>query len=109
MECSRLDKIDEQGVKHYTPKKPYDTLDEAIAQAKIYNRYNNTKLVAYKCKTCFKYHIGRNGKIITDKERNKLIQHNSTRFNKNTTKELTFEEGLQNVKIVGFIDLTNIK
>jgi hypothetical protein len=29
------------------------------------------KVVAYKCKTCYKFHVGRNGNTITDKEKQK--------------------------------------
>jgi hypothetical protein len=30
------------------------------------------KLVSYKCKECFKFHIGRNGSLIKDKDKPKM-------------------------------------
>jgi hypothetical protein len=73
MECVTLDRYDEAGNPIYKPKVKYDTLDAAIAVAKIENAKNEhtEKVVAYKCKVCFKYHTGRNGKLLTDKERDK--------------------------------------
>jgi hypothetical protein len=43
-----------------SPKKSYDTDNEAIRVAKFINEKNpdtNTKLVAYKCSNCRKYHL----------------------------------------------------
>ena len=43
-----------------TPKKSYPTADIAIRAAKCVNDINlekPTKLVAYKCTYCFKYHL----------------------------------------------------
>ena len=73
MECVTIDKFDELGNPIYKSKVKYDTLDKAIAVAKFENAKNehNEKVVAYKCKVCFKYHIGRNGKPLSDKERDK--------------------------------------
>lgn len=47
-------------------KKKFNTLDEAIAEAKRINALPQTitKKVAYKCGICFKYHIGSNHKTI---------------------------------------------
>lgn len=87
-------------------KKAYDTLDEAIIQAKIINVSPNVteKNVPYKCTVCHKYHIGRNGKPITEKYRNKL---------KEEFKDMAWQkkrERLENAKfkIVGKIDLSKI-
>lgn len=76
MECLTLERYDESGKGVYKPKLKYKTLDDAIAAAKVANSKDKqlTKLVAYKCSVCFKYHIGRNGKTITDKVRNKNKQ-----------------------------------
>lgn len=43
----------------------YQTLEEAIAAAKIINSRDKQihKVVAYKCNTCFKYHIGKNSTL----------------------------------------------
>ena len=73
MKCSTA-YIDLDGIKKYKPKKSYDTLDKAISEAKRLNSLDKqvTKLVAYKCDHCYKYHIGRNGKILTDKEKLKF-------------------------------------
>lgn len=43
-----------------TPKKSYPNSDSAISAAKLVNEHNtekNTKLVAYKCDHCQKYHL----------------------------------------------------
>jgi hypothetical protein len=56
------------------PKKSFDTLDDAIKACKKINLrgHNIHKLVPYKCKICCKYHIGRNGKELTEKYINKI-------------------------------------
>ncbi len=73
MECLTLEKYDENGQPVYKPKKAYDTLDEAIEVAKFINSQDHVihKVVSYKCKKCFKYHVGRNGKELKEKERDK--------------------------------------
>jgi len=74
MNCATISHIDPDGTKHYKPKKVYDTLDKAINEAKRLNSLDKqlTKLVAYKCDHCYKYHIGRNGKTLSDKEKLKF-------------------------------------
>ncbi len=61
------------GTKIYKPKKKFNTLDEAIATAKIVNSKDHVihKVVAYKCISCHKYHIGRNGNELKEKDRTK--------------------------------------
>jgi hypothetical protein len=105
MECQTKEYINESGEWVMKPKHKFDTLDDAIKAAKIENSKPERihKVVAYKCNTCFKYHIGRNGKEISNKERLKLQKAGRK------PKPLTFQEKLANVKIVGFIDLTKIK
>lgn len=51
---------------HGFKKQKYETLDLAIAAAKKCNNQPKRihKMVAYKCKVCFKYHIGSNGKLL---------------------------------------------
>lgn len=42
------------------PKKSYDNSDTAIAAAKLINEHNSketSKLIAYKCTHCQKYHL----------------------------------------------------
>lgn len=77
MECKTFSHIDENGEKVFKSKKTYDTHDEAIAKCKKLNLADKqiNKLVSYKCKECCKYHIGRNGKPITDKYRNRIIKN----------------------------------
>lgn len=73
MECQRIDRYDEKGLPVYVPKKAFDTLEEAIAIAKIINSQDHVihKVVSYKCTVCHKFHVGRNGKELKDKERQK--------------------------------------
>ena len=105
MECQTKEYINENGEWVMKPKHKFDTLDDAIKAAKNENSKSERihKVVAYKCNSCFKYHIGRNGKEISNKERLKLQKSGRK------PKPLTFQEKLANVKIVGFIDLTKIK
>ena len=74
MECSTFSHINKEGRKVYKPKLAFNTLDDAIAECKKLNARPKqiTKLVSYKCKSCHKYHIGRNGKTLTDKYKDKL-------------------------------------
>jgi hypothetical protein len=64
--CKTFSHIDENGDKVWKNKKKFDTLDEAIKEAKRINNLNKTihKVVSYKCTVCYKYHIGRNGKLV---------------------------------------------
>lgn len=57
----------------YKSKQKFDSLDDAITKAKIINSkpYIIHKVVAYKCSKCHKYHVGRNGKELSDKVREK--------------------------------------
>ena len=108
MECSTLETYTENGTKVTKPKKQFKTLDAAIAVAKIENarpeRFN--KVVAYKCKTCFMYHIGRNGKEISHKEKTKLMQEMKIETDIKEAKE---RNRFNQIKVVGFIDLKKIK
>lgn len=73
MECTTLERYDEKMNPVYKPKRAFDTQDEAIEVAKFVNSQDHVihKVVPYRCKTCKKYHLGRNGKILKDKERQK--------------------------------------
>jgi len=102
--CEKIIVID--GVETTKKKKPYDSLDEAIVQCKIVNVQPKVieKVVPYKCTVCHKYHVGRNGKPITEKYRNKL---------KDEVKDMAWQkkrDRLNNVsfKFVGKIDLSKI-
>ena len=108
MQCTTLDRVEENGVMVMRPKKQFDTLDRAIAVAKIENAKPEHihKVVAYKCDTCHKYHVGRNGKVLTEKERSKRQQELSSAARE---KEAKREYALANLKVVGYIDLSKIK
>lgn len=56
------------------PKKVFNTNEEAITHCKKMNALpeRKFKIVPYKCKDCHKFHAGRNGNIITPKEKVKL-------------------------------------
>jgi len=91
----KTNSVDDLGNHTEKQKKPFRTLDGAIAHAKIMNSLEERteKVVAYKCKTCHKYHVGRNGNTIKDKDRVKI------------QKSL---ERPKSFKIVGKIDLSTI-
>lgn len=91
MTCNTLANISSE--EKYKLKKPYDTLDKAIAEAKRQNALDDhtQKLVGYKCTYCFKYHIGRNGKELSVKDKEKL------------KKEIKMNQ--KTIKIIGWIDL----
>lgn len=92
--CTTI-KIGEDGIPFEKPKRAFFTLDSAIAHAKLMNTREDRieKVVAYKCNTCFRYHVGRNGNTIKDKEKVKI--------QKSLEKPKTF-------KILGKIDLSTI-
>jgi len=73
MDCQTIESYDEENNPVYRPKKTFDTLDIAIINAKKVNCRDNVthKVVGYKCRICKKYHLGRNGSRVTDKERKK--------------------------------------
>ncbi len=74
MECTRLERYDENLEPVFRPKLKFETLELAIEHAKKVNSLDHVihKVVAYKCRKCYKYHVGRNGKELTEKERAKF-------------------------------------
>ena len=74
MQCKTIERYDENLNTIFKDKKKFDTLDEAISAAKKVNSKDNIihKVVGYKCNVCFKYHIGRNGSELKEKERIKF-------------------------------------
>jgi predicted CXXCH cytochrome family protein len=82
MECQTLESYDENHNPILKPKLKFETLDLAIKHAKKVNSLDHIihKVVAYKCKQCHKYHVGRNGKELTEKERNKFKKAKQNRF-----------------------------
>ena len=103
MTCDTLIRIDPDGRKIWKSKNAYNTQDEAILVAKQVNSQENRigKVVPYRCNYCNKYHLGRNGKEITEKYKNKLLNDPDVKIKKilNPKKEL---------KIVGWIDLSKV-
>ncbi len=95
MQCTRTVTINPDGSRNTQPKIAYDTLDEAIKAAKYVNSLPRTvtKHVAYKCKDCYKYHIGRNGKPITEKYLGHL-KRNDGIVRKTFKLETTYDEEL---------------
>lgn len=67
-------------------KKTFDTENEAIETARFLNTKQNTthKIVAYKCDTCGKWHVGNNGKRLFNDVRKKYQEKikNMKLFNK---------------------------
>lgn len=85
----------ENGIKIFKPKKKFTTDNDAIEAARIKNAdpFTIHKLVAYKCKSCNFWHIGRTNKVITDKEREKyqrLLKNNQPI--KHTSDEPNFKQ-----------------
>ena len=61
------------------PKKSYETEKEALKIARFLNTQENIihKMIAYKCSTCGKWHIGNNGSELAEEDRihyRKLLQ-----------------------------------
>jgi len=67
--CETLLYIEKDGTRVTKPKRKFETLEDAIKECKRINAKPQTihKVVSYKCKTCHKYHIGRNGKEVKKK------------------------------------------
>lgn len=64
--CETLVYIDKEGKRITRPKRKFNTMEEAIQECFRVNAKPQAihKVVPYKCRTCGKYHIGRNGKLI---------------------------------------------
>jgi len=77
MECDKIFE-NEKGELITTPKRKFSTIDEATIVAEYENsKFDRTyKVVTYKCKICYKYHIGRDGNKINDKERDNSSKKN---------------------------------
>lgn len=56
------------------PKKPFDTEKEALNVARYLNTQPNIihKMIAYKCSKCNKWHVGSNGNLLKDEDREKI-------------------------------------
>lgn len=77
MECHIISHIDEFGNYVYKEKQKFETMDEAISLAKFTNSKNGRglKVIAYKCKYCYNYHIGKNGNVDMKKEKYESSLH----------------------------------
>lgn len=55
------------------PKKGYKTEEEALTVARFLNTKDNVmhKMVAYKCIKCNMWHIGNNGRLLDNEDREK--------------------------------------
>ena len=112
--CNTLVRTEEDGTKVYKDKKKFESLDDAIEACKKVNAqpHRISKLVSYKCKCCHKYHIGRNGKTITKKYREKLVveQHVPTSEEIQERRRMVRAVDIEHAdfKIIGKIDLSKI-
>jgi len=109
MQCKTISGVDAVGRKVMKDKNSFDTLKEAIVACKNLNsRMDRThKVVSYKCTGYHKYHIGRNGTIITDKYRDKLRSElGITKVRESKKRDIPASD-VRFVK-VGWIDLSKI-
>lgn len=112
--CKTLERYGDDGTPIFKNKKKFDTLDEAIIEAKKANAMPHRihKVVSYKCKECHKYHIGRNGKEISLKLRERLEKENYKPTKEDLDKrrvrnqKIAFE--FATFKVVGKIDLSKV-
>lgn len=104
--CDTLIRIETNGLKLYKPKKVYENQDDAIEAAKILNSLDHriNKVVPYRCGYCKKFHLGRNGKEIKEKDRKKLKKQLAVKI----PQPPKLPE-IPNVKVIGWIDLSKIK
>ena len=65
----------------FVAKKSFETELDAVTMARYLNSRDNVihKMVAYKCRECGKWHIGRNNTELTEDDR----QHYKVMLNKN--------------------------
>lgn len=64
------------GVAKEKEKISYETDKEAIEQARLMNCRPETirKVVAYKCPVCQKWHVGRSGRTLNEKDREHYLK-----------------------------------
>ncbi len=108
MTCDTIIRTELDGKKVYKKKEPYNTLDEAILAAKKQNTKATTiqKLFAYKCSYCSKYHIGRNGKLLNEKDRQKYRKELG--INLKILGKIDLDAPKKGFKVIGWIDLDKI-
>lgn len=73
-ECQTILRYGNDRLPIYTNKHKFESHDSAVQACKEQNSKPNQihKLVTYKCRICHKFHIGRNGKMLDKKYKNKL-------------------------------------
>jgi len=73
MACQTFSHFDENGNKVYKDKVKYDTEEEALKAAYAVNSSDKaiTKVAAYKCWKCGKWHLGRTCHKLTDEDKEK--------------------------------------
>ena len=122
IDCRTFSHISEIGRKTYKDKKSFETLKEAILECKVFNAKPKqiSKVVSYKCKSCHKYHIGRNGTTLTEKYKAKLnaeldkIFGSRRKRNQETERKKIANNSddmftlTPNFKVVGKIDLDKV-
>ena len=112
--CQTLVRTEEDGTKVLRDKKKFESLEDAVAECKKLNvqPHRISKLVSYKCKHCHQYHIGRNGKTIKDKYRDKLAKEiyepTPEEIEERKRRVRASEIENANFKVVGKIDLSKI-
>lgn len=77
MECDTIERYDVNDLSPIRkPKRKFETLEADIQIAKKINSAPHIihKVVAYKCTKCHKFHMGRNGSEVTEKERARWIK-----------------------------------
>lgn len=77
MKCKFIETYSVGGTVLLKPKRKFETLDQAIEQAKHINSFDTTihKYVAYKCNECHKYHIGKSQHLLKEKDRIKYKEY----------------------------------
>lgn len=99
--CETIQGYMEDGTPILKPKIKYKTHEKAVKACKTFNLQQSQikKLVTYKCPICFQYHIGRNGKDVKPKYRDKIRKLNDQ------AGEAKMRVGF---KVVGKIDLSKL-
>ena len=64
------------------PKKGFATEQEALRAARYCNSCEKSihKMIVYKCIKCNQWHIGHNGKLLTDKDRENALKKLTNRY-----------------------------
>lgn len=102
MECTTT-RISPDNETIIQPKRQFLTQEEAIKHCKYMNSLpeRTFKITPYKCSVCYKFHVGRNGNVIKEKEKlNKTELKNFLHPTKYKPKPIMTE-----IRIIGKINL----